>query len=48
MSPDVKVKVKVKLSLCFSVTVHLTMKAYWGDEVQHHSFLTSALDGGEW
>jgi hypothetical protein len=24
------------------------MKTYWGMEVQLHSFLTSALDGGEW
>jgi hypothetical protein len=32
MSPDVKVKVKVKLSLCFSVTEHHVMKAYWGIE----------------
>jgi hypothetical protein len=24
------------------------MKAYWGVEEKHHTFLTSALDGGEW
>jgi len=24
------------------------MKAYWGMELQLHTFLTSALDGGEW
>jgi hypothetical protein len=28
--PEVKVKVKVKLSLCFSLTVHHAVKAYWG------------------
>jgi hypothetical protein len=27
---------------------HHTMKTYWGLEVYLHSFLTSALDGGEW
>jgi hypothetical protein len=26
----VKVKVKVKLSLCFFLTKHHAMKAYWG------------------
>jgi len=30
-------------------TVHLhIMKLYVGVEVQLHSFLTSAIDGGEW
>jgi hypothetical protein len=24
------------------------MKAFWGEEVQLHAFLTSALDGVEW
>jgi hypothetical protein len=24
------------------------MKAYWGEEVYHHVFLTSTLDGSEW
>jgi len=28
-------------------TVH-TMKAYWGVKAVHHTFLTSAGNGGEW
>jgi hypothetical protein len=40
------VKVKVKLPLC--LTKHHAMKVYWGMEVQLHTFLTSALDGGVW
>jgi hypothetical protein len=42
----VKGKVKVKLSLC--LTKHYTMETYWGLEVKLHTFLSSALDGGEW
>jgi hypothetical protein len=38
-------KVKVKLSLC--LTKHHDMKLYREVEVQHHTFLTSALDAGE-
>jgi hypothetical protein len=34
------------LFLC--LTKHHTIKKYWGVEVQIHTFLTSALDGGEW
>jgi hypothetical protein len=29
-------------------TEHYAMKAYWGSEGKLHTFLTSALDGGEW
>jgi hypothetical protein len=29
-------------------TEHHAMEAYWGMEVWFHTFLTSALDGGEW
>jgi hypothetical protein len=42
-----KGKGKVKLSLCFFLTEHNAMKAYWGSEGTTHS-LTSALDGGKW
>jgi len=34
----VRVKVKIKLFLCFTLTGHHAMKAYWGMEVQLHSF----------
>jgi hypothetical protein len=40
----IKGKVKVKLSLCL-INKHYAMKAY--GEVDH-TFLTSALAGGEW
>jgi hypothetical protein len=40
-----RIKVKVK-SLC--LTKHNAMKTYWGVEIQIHSFLISALDGGKW
>jgi hypothetical protein len=33
-----KQRVKVKLSLCYFLTKHHAMKAYWGAEVQLHSF----------
>jgi len=36
---------KVKLSLC--LTKCHAMKTYWGEEVQLHAFLPSALHGGE-
>jgi hypothetical protein len=41
-------KGKVKLTLCFSLTEHHAIKAYW--EWRHSSThsLTSALDGSEW
>jgi hypothetical protein len=39
-------KVKAKWSLC--VTKYHVMETYVGVEVQFHTFLTSALDGGEW
>lgn len=39
------VKVKVKVTLCF--IRHDAVKA-WGIKVVLHSFLTSALDGGDW
>jgi hypothetical protein len=32
------VNVKVKLFLCFFLTEHYAMKAYWGVEVQLHAF----------
>jgi hypothetical protein len=38
--------VKLKVSPCL-IKRH-AMKTYWGAKVQFHSFLTSALDGGEW
>jgi len=37
--------VKVK-SLC--LTKHHAMSMYWGVEVEHRTFLTLALKGGEW
>jgi hypothetical protein len=30
------------------LTQHHAVKAYWEVELQIHSFLTSAIDGGEW
>jgi hypothetical protein len=30
------------------LTKHHAMKMYWGVEIQHHTFLTIALEGGEW
>jgi hypothetical protein len=39
-------KVNTKLSLC--LIKHHVMKTYWGVDVQLHSFITSALGGGEW
>jgi hypothetical protein len=38
----------VKLKLSLYLTTYHAVEAYWGVEVQLHSFLTSALDGGEW
>jgi len=38
-------KDKAEMSLC--LTTHNAMKTYWGEEVQLHAFLTSALDGCE-
>jgi hypothetical protein len=46
ISKAVAQKVKVKLSLC--LTKHHAMKAYWRKGCIVHTFLTSALDGGEW
>jgi hypothetical protein len=43
-----KVKLKIKLSLCFFLTKHHAMKAYWGVEDSSTYYLTSALDGGDW
>jgi hypothetical protein len=43
---EVKVKVKVKLFLCL-IKLH-TMKMYGGMRIYFHTFLFSALDGGEW
>jgi hypothetical protein len=40
------VKAKVKLSLC--LIKHHAVKMYWGVEGHLHTFLASALDGGEW
>jgi hypothetical protein len=39
---------KSKFVLCFFLTEHHAMEAYWGVEVKLHAFLTSALDGDEW
>jgi hypothetical protein len=40
------IPIVVKLSLC--LTKHHAMKTFWGVEVWLHSFLTSAVDRGEW
>jgi len=34
--------------LSLGLTKHHTVKMYRGAEVELHSFLTSAMDGGEW
>jgi hypothetical protein len=39
---------KVKLQLSLYVTKHHTMNILWGEEVQLHAYLTSAVNGGEW
>jgi hypothetical protein len=35
------------MSLCF-LTQHQAMEAYWGVKIYPHTFVISALDGGEW
>jgi hypothetical protein len=45
---DLEIKVKVKLSLCFFLTEHHDIKAYWGWRYSSNHSLTSAIGGGEW
>jgi hypothetical protein len=54
---SVQLKGKLKLSLCLTKhdalktypwLKHHATKTYWGLELQLHTFLTSALDCGEW
>jgi hypothetical protein len=40
-----QLKAKVKLSVC--VIKHNAMNMYWGVKVQLHTFLPSALNGGQ-
>jgi hypothetical protein len=44
----VKVKVQVKSSLCFFLTEHHAMKAYWEWRYSSTHSLLSALDRDEW
>jgi hypothetical protein len=56
--PFSSVSVQVKMSLCltrhyaintyFCLIKHYAMKTYWDVELYLHTFLTSAVDGGEW
>jgi hypothetical protein len=47
--PDGSVrKLEVKFYLCFFLTKHHAMKAYWGSRGIAPRFLISALDGGQW
>jgi len=41
-------RLKYKLFPVLPFTEHHAKKAYWGMEIWLHTFLTSALDGGEW
>jgi hypothetical protein len=40
-------KIKAKLSLCLYLTEHHNMEMYGGVDVQLHTFLISALEGGQ-